>query len=456
MQGRIPLPAPVMRFTWIGILIGLSFAALHAQPTEKVILKSNAQKNDQWQVAMTMKVKGNIVMKSGDKTTTIEIGADAEHRFSEMILNSLEGTPTSLARFYEVAKANIVFNQGQPRPRTLRADRRFQVARSSSEGTTLYSPTGPLTREELELTGDHFDTLAIHGILPNKEVAMGEEWDIPIPTAQALADLEGVIESHLKGKLAQVNQKIAYIHVTGTVEGIQQGSELKVTCAGVLEYNLSDQRPLRAEWKLREDRAQGPINQACFLESLTNVQWTYGTVSKELTPALLATIPDEPLAGHLMLTYRDEKGRFQFTHERNWHMVAQTPEFIVMRQMDRGELISQVNITPWKPAKPGQHMEPEDLQKHITQAPGFKVQQIAQQGEIQGQPGYWIYRLSTVGEADGLPLLQNAYAISGPRGDQVVFTFTTEVEHAAKLGTKDQAMVKTVEFPAVMQVGGKQ
>ncbi len=445
------------RLFWFVLGLGLTIGigSVQARSEDKVALKANIQKNSQWQIAMQMKVKGNIVMKSGDKTTTIEIGANAEHRFAEQTLTVLGGTPTSMARFYDVAKADIVFNNGQPRQRTLRTDRRFQVAKATAEGTTVYSPVGPLTRDELELTGDHLDTLAIHGTLPNKEVAVGEEWDIAIPTVQALADLDGVTESKIKGKLAQVNNQIALIHVIGSVDGIQHGSEIKVTIAAVLEYSLADERLLRSEWKQREDRAQGPVNQASFLESITSVQWTYGQPSKELTPALIATIPDEPNSGHLMLTYRDEQGRFSFLHERNWYLVAQTNEFTVMRQMDRGELISQLNITPWKMAKPGQHMEPSEVEKHIAQAPGFKLQSVAQQGELPGQPGYWLYRLSAVGEADGLPLMQNAYAISGPRGDQVMFTFTTEVSHVEKLGTKDQSMVKTVEFSNIIQAGGK-
>ena len=51
---------------------------------------------------------------------------------------------------------------------------------------------GCLTREELDVT-DHFDTLAVTGMLPTKEVAIGETWKLGNVAAQALCHFQGLL-----------------------------------------------------------------------------------------------------------------------------------------------------------------------------------------------------------------------------------------------------------------------
>jgi len=49
---------------------------------------------------------------------------------------------------------------------------------------------------------------------------------------------------------------------------------------------------------------------------------------------------------------------------------------------------------------------------------------------------------------------QIVYAIAGPRGDQVLLSFTVETEQAAKLAGKDLSLVRTVSLPTVQTTGG--
>src|SRR5436305_12584646 len=81
-----------------------------------------------------------------------------------------------------------------------------------------YCPHGLLTNEEKELT-EHFDTLALPGLLPNKEVAVGAAWTVPTSVVLALCDVDALVSGSLTGKLGAVQGGAA----TGTVEGIVQG-----------------------------------------------------------------------------------------------------------------------------------------------------------------------------------------------------------------------------------------
>ena len=74
------------------------------------------------------------------------------------------------ARLYEIAKAMIKVGEDRSE-RSLRAERRLFVAQKYKDQALVYSPLGPLTREEADLTSQHFDTLSLAGLLPGKTVA---------------------------------------------------------------------------------------------------------------------------------------------------------------------------------------------------------------------------------------------------------------------------------------------
>ena len=134
-------------------------------------------------------------------------------------------------------------------------------------------------------------------------------------------------------------------------------------------------------------------------------------------------------------------------HARDWHVISQNDRQAVLRLLDRGELIGQLNVTPWPKAKPGEHLSPEELRKHIDDSPGFEVDQLLQSGQMPADEGLWLYRLSVIGTADEVRLLQNYYAIADRQGNQAVLTFTTEVPLAEKFAERDLSIVGTVSFP---------
>lgn len=435
-------------------LMALVLAATAATSNDKVLLKPAAKVGDQGQVTMTMALKGQLQIKSENKVVNLDVKANAEHRFDERVLKlDVDGYPHTVARFYHTAKATLNIH-GQPTERTLRSDRRVQVAQKSVEGTVVFSPHGPLYREEHELTADIIDLLAVVGVLPGKEVAIGETWDISLPVAQALAGVDGVIKHDLKGKLDTVTNGVARISVVGSVEGISQAAEVKMGIAGTLLFHVESGQVKQSAWRARVARNQGPVNPASTMETETTIAWEANVPSRELTDALVATLPDVPTAGHLLFAYRDPKGRFSFLHDRNWHVVVQTEQQAVLRCLDHGELVAQLNVAPLKTAAPGRHIEPAEVVRLVQQAPGFTIEKMLQNGVVTAPEGYWVYRVAAAGKAEDVPLVQTTYAVAGPKGEQAVFTFTVEVEQAEKFGGRDVAIIGSVSYPAIIQAGG--
>jgi hypothetical protein len=418
-----------------------------AQAADKYLLKEKWEAGEQCQTTLSLQFNGEMQMRSDEKVLTLALGAQAEHRFPERVLSVDESChPSRVARFYEQANATITV-QGARSPRTLRPERRLQVAQRIKEQTVLYSPNGPLMRQELELTGDHLDVLMAPALLPEKEIAIGDTWEVGIPAVQALVGLDGIISHDVNGKLESVQGDVAQLSFAGDVEGISNGAEMKATVKASCSFHVKSQHITTLQWKQKEERQHGPISQHIKAESSTTMKRTFGAKSSELSDSVVNRLSAEPSATDLLLLYRDAKDRFEFLHERGWHLVGQTEQFTVMRLMERGELIGQVNIVPWPKDKPGQHISPEELQKLIELSANFTLDQVLQGGAAPAQKGNWAYRISAAGKSNETPMIQSFCAIAGPKGDQLLLIFATEASQAERLGDRDRAILATVTFP---------
>src|SRR5262249_52843267 len=135
-----------------------------------------------------MTLAGELHIRQNGKIVPIKLEASATHEFPERILvPGAGGLVLKTARFYDKAQAAINAG-GEKSERSLRADRRLSVAQRHKEQSSVYSPAGPLTREELDLIAEDFDTLSILGVLPAKPVAVDETWNVPNSVVQALCN----------------------------------------------------------------------------------------------------------------------------------------------------------------------------------------------------------------------------------------------------------------------------
>src|SRR5206468_13019775 len=106
----------------------------------------------------------------------------------------------------------------------LRPERKLIVAQWHKDQFLCYCPAGSLTREELELVGEQFDTLSVTGLLPEKPVTVGATWKVPNAAAQGLCGFDGLVSQDLTCKLEEVQDNLARISIKGSANGISTGA----------------------------------------------------------------------------------------------------------------------------------------------------------------------------------------------------------------------------------------
>ncbi|HJT76664.1 MAG TPA: hypothetical protein VJ739_05635 [Gemmataceae bacterium] len=406
---------------------------------------------DCFKVRLEMSLAGELKVKRDGKTVPLKLAATATHEFPERVLTvGKTGLAEKVARVYQTAQATITAGDERSQ-RTLRPERRLVVAQRHDEQSLAYSPAGGLTREELELTGEHFDTLSLVGLLPGKAVAVGETWKVSNAAAQALCGFDGLTEQGLTCKLEEVKDNVARVTVTGTASGIELGAQVKLTVDGAYRFDLGCKRLVGLDWRQKDDRDQGPASPASSVRTTTEVTRTPIEQPPSLSDVALVSVPEgfevpPPLVN---LDYRDPKGRFVLAHGREWQVVSQTDEHVVMRLMEQGEFVAQVTITPWTADPNGKHMTADEFKEAMARTPGWEPERELQTGEVPGAgDGHWVYRVSALGKMDGLDVMQNFYLVAGPKGQQVVLLFTMTPKKAMKLGDRDLSMAGSIDFPA--------
>lgn len=426
-------------------LLPLAALLLAAGPAvgQSVTLAEAVEPGDVFQYDLTLAVNGQMKVERDGKTDAVPVAATAAHSFAERV----EGVGR-VVRLY--ASATSAGDTGLDRTvRTLSPERRLVVARRTADGTLHYSPDGPLRRDELELVAEHFDTLALPSLLPPGPVAVNATWPIPADAVRSLLHFDGPAKGALVGTLTAVTDAAATFTVAGTAEGSEAGALVKATVAATATFDRVTNRLVALQWRQTDERGQGPASPAADITAAVTVKRTPLAAEPPELTAGRAKVPADAGPTPLMtaLRYADDKGRYSLVHDRAWHVVGRTDDHLVLRLLDQGEFVAQATVTAWKKAAPGGHLSADEFKAVLGQLPGWEPAGTTADGPVPTDAGRWLYRVGMRGKQDGLAVAQTFYALAGPGGDQVLVTVLARPEAAAKVGTRDLALVNAIELP---------
>lgn len=430
--------------------IGLLLAASRAGWAQTYALMEKPKAGESFKIQLDMKLSGEMRIRKADKTEPLKLEATATHEYPERILVvAPEGLVQKTARLYETAKATITVGSDRV-DHTLRPDRRLYVAQFYKDQRLVYSPSGSLTDDELKLTAEHFDSAAVTGMLPTKEVSIGESWQLPSSVAQAVCNFEGLTEHTLTGKLEAVTVDTATFSVSGAATGIELGAIVKLKIEASGRFDLKSKRLVSLEWKQKDERDQSPASPASAVELTIALKRQLIEQPAALSDVALVSVPQEwePPAQLTQLDYRDAQGRYSLLYPRDWHITAQVKDQLVLRCMDRGDFVAQATLTPWKKADKGKHLTPDEFKEAMNSMAGWEPDKELQAGEVPADNGRWIYRYSSSGQMDGVAAVQNCYLIATPEGEQMIVVFTMTPKQVDKLAARDLSLIGSLEIPA--------
>jgi hypothetical protein len=299
---------------------------------------------------------------------------------------------------------------------------------------------------------EHFDTMAVAGLLPGKSIDVGATWTLPNAVVMAACELDGVTQHSLQGKLESVKDNLAVCKIAGKVNGINLGAEVDMEIDARLEFDTKAQRIVSLDWKESDKRSQGPITPA--LTAIVTIKLTRTPIEEpeELNKFALVKVPEAatPPASLTNIHHQDAKKRYELNHPRDWHVTS--PEYsaqLVMRNIERGDFIAQVTISPWKQVDPKNVMSLAKFAEEMSKTPGWVQEKETDRQQIKDPPKghHTVYRVAASGKLDDVRTVQYFYLIVSSTGEQLMATFSVVPQHVPRLGTRDMDFVREIVFP---------
>lgn len=397
------------------------------------------------QVKLNLDLKGKITFQSQGKTQTVEHNAVATHAFAERVLEGKGAVAEKSARVYETASVTIA---GQAR--TLRGSHNLIVAHRVKEQLISYSPKGPLFGEEMELL-EHFDTLSLPGLLPGKEVKVGDSWNVAPAVVQAICGLDALdaqTKQQVTCTFTALASQVAHVTIHGTVRGIQLGAavSIHIDAKSKLLFDLKDKRIVELEWRQTDERQQGPATPNLAADVTIKLKRMPIPTPNELGQFALLTVPDGPPPAKLTnILHREAKGKYEFQRSREWQDVGEHSGQRVLKLVTaRGDHLADAILTLWKGPRIA---SAKDFKQQMDDTPGWKQDGDSQIDDALKHPnGYTVYRVTGAGKMEGVAAFRMAYLIGDASGQQLLVTFLSPPSQVNNLEARDQTLVDSIEF----------
>lgn len=437
---------------WMSVVLVLSATA--AAPAQSVFLHETNLRDACFSNELVMDLKGDVTVQQNGQPTKLPRSAKATHKYFERYIDLKDGAVERSARFYNSAEATITDGQDTFRL-VLKANHAFLVAHRLKDQLVVYHLKDALSREEAEVTS-HFDSLAVPGLLPAREVRVGDEWKVSRDVLQAITDLDAVEKAEVTGRLEKIEGDFAYLSYSGLVHGVDMAAPVKMMIKDTTAaYNTKLKRLTQVDWKVIDQRDQGPVSPALTAGVHFQLRRVPIDQPAPLNDIALVKIPNGPPPAALVnLVHRNMQSGYEFQFSRDWYVVTQAPDGkMVLRLVDaRGEFIAQCAVTPWQKVDPKNAMKIDDFVKLMRDSKGWTQKDgppLDASDKINSPNGYAIFRVTAEGKLSGVDAVRSFYLVATPAGEQVLVDFTMLPPQAAKLSARDADLVQSFQFFAV-------
>ncbi len=363
-------------------------------------------------------------------------------------LNAKTAKPgTQLAlRYYDRAEETIKVDQSGVAPK-LANSRRLVVVEQGPDRPRLYSTAGPLPRDELDLIDCIGNSTLLEQLLPTHPVAQGDSWPTDAATIGAWLTLDAVTVCEASSVLEEFNATFAKVRLAGVVHGTADGTPTEQEIRAVYLFDRRLGRITRVNIAAREKRSIGGATPGLDAVAKLQMKIEPANGSPNLNEAAVASaaagralhssadiLCDQPTLG------------FRTTHDRQWFITSQSRESIILRRVDRDELVATcaVSLLPAKSA--GHQTTLEQFQKDVVFALGQNFGELVSARQWTSPHDHLCFEVIARGLVEEVPIEWHYFLIAQETGHRIGLTVTTEAPMLDRLGQADRSLVQAVEL----------
>jgi hypothetical protein len=424
--------------------------ALTGLPADRVTLVEEAKPGEATRATIELKAEGSFkpaTLPSAPEAKPLALKVETRLVFVDRVA-SIDGRTQARKTVRQVEQAAATIN-GEVRPSSsaLRPEVALLVAERLEGSVKVASPGGPLTRSELELVQQPGDPLALASLLSNKPVAVGDRWTVGDLAARNLSGYDALASNSLEGTLEVIDATSARVRLLGTIRGAALGGEGSMACDGSFTFDRKTRRIEKLVLRRAETRRPGPVEDGLDVKSVITLTRTAIEAPRPLDDETFVTRAIEPSASLDLLLFQSPEGKATLLHDREWHLYWDDPRQAVLKRLDRGEMVAQLNLAIGPNAGKGRHQDLNQFRDDIRKVLGERFVQFVGQGEVDGAPaGGFRYKVTVQGRQGDAGVLWHYYLLAGPEGDQLIATFTLGLAQQAQFGDQDLRLIGSLEW----------
>jgi hypothetical protein len=396
-------------------------------------------------VEVVVQVGGDMRFVTDGKSKDLPMSVLANLKYDEQLL-AIDGAGRAnrSVRHYEDAHAVIKVDKGGEKP-GLDAQHRVIVAEKTAQSAAvLYSPAGPLRREELDLVDVPGNTLLLDHLLPSEEIAPGKSWKVTDETLAALLGLDAVSWSDVDCMLAGVADNVADVSAGGSVSGAVCGVSTDVELKVKLKFDLKTNRINFFALLIKEKRSVGHVGPGLDTVAKVVITITPKQQSAGLTAAFVKSLPEKVTPELTRLIYVSPGGRIRFQYDRCWYVTTDESKLAVLRMIDRGDLVAQCNLSPLK--ETGKPVTLAEFQRDVQSSLGKNFGQFVKASQSTTPSGQTMFRVVVQGTVSQLPIEWIYYLVEDDKGRGASMAFTFEQELESRFGKADRDLIANLRL----------
>jgi len=273
----------------------------------------------------------------------LSVNASNVVEYDERILEARPGEPVgkTLRVYQKMAFQRKVGDQAQSG--SLRPGVRRMVLLRAGHTEVPFSPDGPLLWSEIERVRTDVFTPALAGLLPEKEVRVGDRWRAADSAVQELTDLEqlgtGQVECVFHEVVERNGRKYAHLRFFGTVTGMNEDGPNRQHLEGFVYFDLQSQYLAYLSLKgisWLTDKNNTPLGRIEGQFVLTRrVESNVAALSDDA----IRRLPLEPNAENTRLLFEEPSLGVRFLYPRRWTVRSADARQIVLDEPTGGGVL---------------------------------------------------------------------------------------------------------------------
>jgi hypothetical protein len=392
-------------------------------------------------VKAKFEVGGHLLTKANGQAATLPMSVVAQFDFFERRIDdgSMPAEKRSI-RYYTDAQAAIKVEK-QASVSKLAPDHRLIRTAVSQNRLALGAAAGHLTREERDLIDIPFNTLLLNRLLPAADARQGTVAKPSDETIAMLLGLDDVTRTDVETELTAIKDGVGEVSIEGALNGAVGGVATEIELKGRLHFDTTHRQPFALVILIKEKRSVGPIAPGLDVVAKLELQVTPASEVAELSDRALAGLELATDGAAPPLQFESTTGGFAFLYEPRWQIVGSKDDSVVMRLVDRGELIAQCNVSMLPKLNVEQPLTLEMFQKEVQQSLGKNFGLFERAAERKTAAGLRLLHVVAIGTVSELPITWHYYLLVGKDGQRAAVSFTMENSVADRFAGADQLVV---------------